>query len=88
MNSKLVRENSESERMVQLLQTQRDIYSRNVQEYSSKALQADQLSEENSRLREEISAVKESEISLRTEVTNCKAEHSRAGAEVTPSKLV
>lgn len=83
-----MQENSESEQMVQLLQTQRDIYARNVQDYSSKAIQADQLSQENGKLREEISTLKDTEISLRTELASGKAEQSRVGVEVTVKSAV
>jgi len=46
----VTQENAETEQMVQLLQTQRDIYARSVQEYTSKVLHADQISEENRQL--------------------------------------
>ena len=44
--------------MVQLLQTQRDIYARSVQEYSGKAMQADTLVEENKQLQNTIDSLR------------------------------
>ena len=57
-NRRITQENSETEQMVQLLQTQRDIYARTVQEYSGKAIQADTLTEENKQLQNTIESLR------------------------------
>lgn len=57
-NHKMAQESAEQEQMIQLLQTQRDIYSRSVHEYSTKALQTDKLTDENEKLKDQVNVMR------------------------------